>query len=255
MNAEEYRFLYELEEGHWWFVGMRKIVAALLDPFILPGPLRILDVGCGTGLMLSWWRGRRGTESVFGADISPVALQFCTRRGLRLLAQASVAGLPFAAESFDVVTTFEVLDWFTTEKVQGPVSELSRVLRPGGLLVLRVPAFEWLYSEHDKAIGTVHRYTAPELRQALVAQGLVLERLTYANALLFPLAVAWRWLHRSPGPAPQSDVRPLPKGLHWLNLPLTGLLALEAAWLRHITWQLPFGLSLLAVARKGSGRH
>lgn len=255
MNAEEYRFLYELEEEHWWFVGMRKIVAALLHPFILPGPLRVLDVGCGTGLMLSWWRDRRATVSAFGADISPVALQFCARRGLRLLAQASVTGLPFSGESFDVVTSFEVLDWFTPENVKGPVSELSRVLKPGGWLLLRVPAFEWLYSEHDKAIGTVHRYTAPELRQALVAQGLVLERLTYANALLFPLAVAWRWLHRSPRAEPQSDVRPLPKGLRWLNFLLAGVLACEAAWLRYVPWPLPFGLSLIAVARKGPGRN
>jgi ubiquinone/menaquinone biosynthesis C-methylase UbiE len=255
MSPEEFKALYELEEGYWWFVGMRRIVAALLDPFLVPGPLRILDVGCGTGLMLSWWQERPGTERIFGADPSPVALQFCARRGHQLLARASVTGLPFPSESFDLVTCFEVLDWFSVEKVKGPASELSRVLKPGGLLFVRVPAFERLYSEHDRAIGTVHRYTAPELRQALVAQGLVLERLTYANALLFPLAAVWRWLHRSPRPDPQSDVRPLPKGLRWLNLPLTGLLALEAAWLRCFPWRLPFGLSLIAVARKGSGRH
>lgn len=255
MSPEEFRALYELEEGHWWFVGMRKITAALLRSLLPPAGLQIVDVGCGTGLMLTWLRENCGAERVFGADINPVALRFCSRRGHRLLVRASVTDLPFRSETFDLATSSEVLDWLPVEKVQDAVSELCRALKPAGLLLVRVPAFQWLYSEHDMAIRTVHRYTAPELRQALAAQGFVVERLTYANTFLFPLAIAWRWLHRWPRGEPQSEVRPLPKGLRWLNPLFTGLLALEAAWLRNFSWRLPFGLSVIAVARKGPSRR
>lgn len=254
MNPEEYRLLYELEEHHWWFVGMRKITAALLDRFLAPGPLRILDAGCGTGFMLTWLKRYGGNGRIWGVDISADALGFCHRRGERFLTQASLTALPFPAESFDLATTFDVLDELAPEMAAQALSELARVLKKGGLLLVRVPAFQWLASDHDRAIGTVHRYRAGELADRLVAQGLELERVTYANTLLFLLAVLWRLLHRSAGPRPRSDVKPLPRGLQWLHPLLVACLALEGAWLRTLPWPLPLGLSVLALARKPLAR-
>src|SRR5579859_3088750 len=193
MNSDEYKFLYELEERHWWFVGMRKITAALLDPVVGSRPLRILDAGCGTGFMLSWLRRKYGqNEQVVGLDISRDALGFSRRRGEHSLVQASVANLPFPGNVFNLVVSFEVLDWFPPEMAATAFSELARVLKPGGVLFIRLPAFQSLYSGHDRAILTAHRYTRKELVQCLEAQGLTLVRTTYANTLLFPVAVFWR---------------------------------------------------------------
>lgn len=253
MTPEEYRFLYELEEHHWWFVGMRRITAALLDSFVVPGPLRILDAGCGTGFMLSWLRKYCGNRHVVGLDISSDALHFSRQRGEKLLVRDSVADLPFPADTFDLIISLDVVDEFSMEGAAAAYGELARVLKRGGFLFVRLPAFQCLYSAHDTAIHTVHRYRAGELAQCLVAQGLILERVTYANTILFPVAAIWRLLHRARQGQPRSDVRPLPRSLRWMNPLLVQLLALEAAWLRHFPWRLPFGLSVIAIARKGTG--
>jgi SAM-dependent methyltransferase len=250
MTPEEYRYLYELEEHHWWFRGMRRITAALLDGHLATPPLRILDAGCGTGLMLSWLSARWVDSSSHGIDISSDALRYCSLRGEKLLAQGSIAALPFPSGCFDLVSSFEVLDSFSKGEVRRPFAELARVVKQGGLLLVRVPAFQFLYSQHDRAVYTRHRFRAAEVRARLEEQGLTVERLTYANFFLFPVVVVWRWLRRSDRHDPQSDVRPLPKLLRWLNPVLTGLLAIEAAWLRHLPFPMPFGVSIIVVARK-----
>jgi SAM-dependent methyltransferase len=246
MKSEEYKSLFELEDHFWWFVGMRKITAALLDPLVKSKNLRVLDAGCGTGTMLSWLkRYARGGE-VVGVDLSKEALDFARRRGHQPLIQVSVAELPLASNAFDLVTSFEVLDSFSPERVSAAFSELARVLKPGGILFIRLPAFQSLYSGHDRAVSTVHRYSLQELAQKFKEQGLMPMRLSYANTLLLPVAVIWRWLHREP----HSDVRPLPRGLVWTNAWLARILSLEAAWLRLTRLRLPVGLSVIGMARK-----
>ena len=253
MTPDENEFLYELEERYWWFAGMRKIVAAMLDRAVPAGPLRILDAGCGTGLMLSWLRRHSAGGAIFGLDFSSEALGFSAQRGERRLVEGSIAALPFPNACFDLVTTFDVLDSFEVADVSRPFGELARVLKPGGIILLRVPAFQYLYGRHDRAVYTKHRYRIGELRQRLEAQDLVVERVTYANTILFPVAALWRMLTRSGGGDPQSDVRPLPRVIRWLNPVLAALLGIEAAWLRHTGWRLPFGLSAIALARKPAG--
>lgn len=249
MTPEEYKFLYELEDHYWWFAGMRKITAALLDPVIGPGSLRTLDAGCGTGYMLSWLRrcGRNG--EVVGVDVSRDALDFSRRRAEKSLIQASVTDLPLPNDTFDLVLCFDVLVLFSPDPAAKAFSELARVLKPGGVLFVRVAAFQSLYSSHDQATGTVHRYAREELARCLKAQRLTLLRTTYANALLFPAAVVWRLLRRA-SHGPRSDVRPLPRGMGWMNPLLEGMLSLEAVWLRRLPWRLPVGLSVIGVARK-----
>jgi len=253
MTPDENKFLYELEERYWWFAGMRKIVAAMLDRAMPAGPLRILDAGCGTGLMLSWLRRYSAGGPTFGLDYSSEALGFSAQRGERGLVEGSIADLPFPNACFDLVTTFDVLDSFEVADVSKPFGELARVLKPGGVILLRVPAFQYLYGRHDRAVYTKHRYRTSELQERLAAQGLVVERATYANTILFPVAALWRMLTRSVGGDPQSDVRPLPRAIRWLNPVLAALLGIEAAWLRHTRWRLPFGLSAIALARKPAG--
>jgi SAM-dependent methyltransferase len=229
---------------------MRRIVAALLDPVTGPGSISILDAGCGTGLTMSWLKRYGQRARIFGLDSSPDALHYSRQRDERLLVRGSVAALPFPSKSFDLVVSLDVLDCFSPEEAGRPFGELARVLKEGGLILIRLPAFQFLQSAHDEAIWIVHRYQAGELARSLVQQKLIPERITYANTFLFPVAVIWRLLHRSPRMQAQSDVRPLPRFIRWLNPVFIWILGLEAAWLRHIPYRLPVGLSVIALARK-----
>ncbi len=118
MQAEDYAYLYELEEDLWWFAGMREITSALLNGIIEPDQKRmILDAGCGTGGMISWLKRYAAGGKVFGIDLVSDALKFCHQREQELLAQASATDLPFPDSSFDLVTSFDVLVQYRATKV------------------------------------------------------------------------------------------------------------------------------------------
>src|SRR5688572_24859649 len=109
MQADDYAYLYDLEEDLWWFAGNREITAVLLDPvFSTSAGSMVLDAGCGTGGMMTWLT-RYSPQNVIGIDLSPEALNFCRDRGLETIARASVADLPFPDSVFDLVTSFDVL--------------------------------------------------------------------------------------------------------------------------------------------------
>ncbi|MBI2885883.1 MAG: methyltransferase domain-containing protein [Chloroflexi bacterium] len=245
MEPEEYETIYRLEASHWWYVGMRDISLALLEG-VLPRRegLSILDAGCGTGGMLLAL-ARYGP--VVGLDFSPHALAFCRRRRLSRALQGSVVELPFRDGAFDLVTCFDVLYHLGVADDAAVLTEFSRVLRPGGHLLLRLPAFELLRSAHDAMVHTRHRYTRGEVRAKVAAAGFQVRRLTYANTLLFPVAAAARILQRLLGRAEErvSDVRaasPL------VNTLLRAPLALEARLLPKVP--LPLGLSVVCLAQK-----
>jgi SAM-dependent methyltransferase len=249
MNEPEYRAMYQLEADHWWYVGMRAVTAALVDPLPLPPAPRVLDAGCGTGYNLGWLRAR-GAE-VTGVDAFPTALEFCRRRGERALARASIAALPFPDATFDMVVSFDVVSHVREAAArQASLAEFHRVLRPGGAALVRVAAFEWLRTSHDDHNLTYRRFGAGELRRGLAGAGFESVRLTFANTLLFPAAVVWRLLKRAGIGPPGSDVRDTTRGPDWLNGGLARLLRLEAAYLRRSSAALPFGLSLIGLGRK-----
>lgn len=246
MRTEEYAAMYRVEDSHWWYVGMRHVADALLRRRLngRGGVLDILDAGCGTGGNSAHLRayGR-----VTGIDVSPDALSFARERpGLRL-ARGSVERLPFRSASFDLVVSNDVLCHLQVADDRRATAEFGRVLRPGGVLYLQLPAFEQLRSHHDLAVHTEHRYSREELGHLLLDAGLEVDRLTYANALLFPAAAAWRVAHRRdrPDEVEHSDVHPVPA---LLNSALRAALALEAPVIRRCN--LPFGLSVIGVARR-----
>lgn len=243
MNPGEYRRLFEAEETHWWFVGMRAITDALLTG-VLEGrngaPPLILDAGCGTGSNLEHFI-RYGRA--FGIDVSQEALNFCRVRGVQV-ARASVLTLPFGDEAFDCVASFDVLyhRWIEDDGVA--IKELCRTLRPGGILLLRLPALEMLRGAHDEAVHTRHRYTRSEVRKLLDKEGLETIRVTYSMSLLLPFLVLRRSLDRLTG-STDSDVAFLPPPLEWT---FRQVLTFEARMLKHVS--LPLGASLYALARK-----
>lgn len=249
MEREEYRRLFELEDHLWWFAGMRAISLTLLDRFLGPPvrsssrELRILDAGCGTGGMLPHL-GRYGR--VVGCDISAHALGFAQRRREGYLVRGSLLRLPFSPQSFDVVTSFDVIYHQAIPDDEQALAEMARVLRPRGTLLLRVPAHDRLRSGHDRAVHTRHRYSRKELHQKLRRAGLRPVFLTYANGLLFPVALVKRLGERLlPDTNEGSEVKPVSRSLNCL---LTSVLRLEALALRHV--RLPIGLSVVAVAER-----
>jgi ubiquinone/menaquinone biosynthesis C-methylase UbiE len=257
MQSADYAYLYELEESFWWFAGMRHITAALLDQLCPPEHDRlILDAGCGTGGILSWLARYAGNGRVVGIDLVDTALGFCRQRNPEMLVQASVQALPFAESSFDLLTSFDVLVQLpVSESDRVAISEMYRVLKPGGLAFVRVAAHEWMKSGHDQALGTTHRYSLNELAGKMKQCGFEVLRETYANSLPMPLAMFRRLVLKRIGLAsPGSDVKPLPAGADWLNSALTGMLKAEAGWLRRPGAKLFMGLSAICVAQKPLAR-
>jgi SAM-dependent methyltransferase len=244
VNPEEYARMYEAEERQWWYAGMRALSFALLSrhwpPASASGPPLILDAGCGTGNNLrhlaAWGRP-------VGVDLSPQALRLSRERGVAA-AGGSLMALPFAAGSFDCVTSFDVIyhRWVTDDA--GAVREMARVLRRGGLVLVRVPALRALWGAHDEAVHSRHRYTRAELRALLEGEGLSILRMTYGNAFLLPLVAARRTLDRLTG-RHGSDVGFLPAPLEWA---FRNVLRAEALLLRRLS--LPLGTSLFGLARK-----
>jgi len=253
MQASDYADMYAIEESMWWFVGMRDITAALLDPICPSGTSRmILDAGCGTGANLVWLERYSGHGRVIGLDLVADALRFCRTRGHKNLVQASVTGIPFANETFDLVTSFDVLVQVEGEgSDEQALDEMFRVLREGGIAFVRVAAYEWMRSGHDEALGTQRRYELGELVERMERAGFRVLRTTYANSLLLPVAVLRRLVLKRIGLADRgSDVKPLKPEFDRLNLLLAGLLRREAHWLRNPKARLRAGLSAICVAEK-----
>jgi SAM-dependent methyltransferase len=224
----------ERSATHWWHTGMRANTRAFTG--LLQG--RVLDIGCGPGQELAELPS--GAWGV-GADLyfPPGALQTSRSR----LARADAGQLPFAEGVFDWVLALDVLEQRLVVPGQA-LSEARRVLRPGGRLVIRVPAHPWLYGPHDVFWGGGKRFRRSELTALLTEAGFSIRRVSYANTLLFLPAVAARLLGRTTGVG-SDDMRPMPGPI---NRGLLAALMLEARWLAR--YNLPYGLSLLCLAER-----
>ena len=251
MERAEYEVMAAVEAQHWWYGGMRAIAATLLDPlYRYRRNLRVLDAGCGTGGN-AVFLGRYG--KVVGIDIAPEAMTYGAEHLPAALARASVLNLPFADASFDLVTSFDVLYHRAVPDEMVALREVRRVLAPLGRLLIRLPAYEFLRSKHDRAVHTRRRYTAREVRELLGAAGFFVERCSYVNTLLFPLPLAQRLVERAAPAAERADsdlaLPPAP-----LNAALRWPMAIEAAWLA-TGGAFPFGLSIVALAHANKYEH
>ena len=235
------------ERDHFWFRGFRQFVTPLLQQAANDRPgLRLLDCGCGTGSNL---RLLEGYGLAWGFDLTWSGLAIARREGLNRVARASVAHVPFAADTFDIVTSFDVLYCLETAVEEAAVCEMWRVLKPGGSLVVNVAGMDILKGNHSVLSAELRRYSRSSLRALLEQAGFVIEHLTYTNAALFPITLAVRLAQRLMGLAAEEDalgeisVPPAP-----VNAILSAALSAEARVQRVMT--LPFGSSLLCLARK-----
>lgn len=246
MYPDEYRVMRELEDTYWWYRGMRSITATVIGRRAAPSPQGLcLDVGCGTGAnleFLSRWC------QCLGLEINPHAMPFLAGRGVTGVVMASADRIPFPDNTFDLITAFEVIQ--SIDNDVAALCEMRRTLKPGGCLIVREAAFNFLYGEHDQAVGNHRRYTRRMLIDRMSEVGLKVIWTSYANFFLFGPILALRTLRRvfgeRKGADPRSDFRFTPGAL---NPILYGLLRLEAAWLTRFGF--PFGVSVIAVGKKG----
>ncbi|HYR23001.1 MAG TPA: class I SAM-dependent methyltransferase [Chthoniobacterales bacterium] len=241
MERAEYATMFRVEETHWWYGALHRLIFQVLEAE-LPDwrEKEILDVGCGTGAIL---KQLGNPEKNVGIDVAPEALSFCRQRGLSNIRQGDICALPFADASFDAVICSSVLYHQWVGDIPGAVREMHRVLRPGGVLLINVPAFPFLHSAHDDAVMTARRFRKREIRGLLQKQNFQIRRLTYWTTFLFPLAVAARTLG---GSKMGRDFETA--GTSLVHRAFAQVMALELRLLRNFS--LPFGVALLAVARK-----
>ncbi len=247
MYPDEYRVMFEIEDRYWWYRGIRTLLTHWLERYAPQDRSRsmILDVGCGTGANLDLLRAY---GAAIGVDISEQALMFCHARGIprNRVFLASAADLPFPDAQFDLAISFDVI-CNIADDVRA-FREVARVLKPGARFIVQLPAYQWLWSMHDVAVGHQRRYNAPSLREKLSAVGFEIERMTYANMLLMPLIAAMRMTTRRAkmnGRSIHSDLVALPNAV---NNPLGALFTTEMRAVSRVN--LPYGLSVIALARK-----
>jgi SAM-dependent methyltransferase len=242
------------EDHHAWFAGRTRAILKYLDAEVGPPQTgetrRILDIGAGAGNMA---HHLAHYGQVIGLDYLSRPLAVAQARALDVC-QGAGDGLPFAANSFDLVALLDTVEHIADEF--GVFAEVRRVLKPGGKVIITVPAFMWLWSYNDEINAHQRRYTAPELRQKLEISGLRVTRLSYNNFFLFPLIAGMRMIRpEKPDLASphlsedeevyQVEMEPIPEPA---NSILHGVGWLEAELLQRV--ELPIGVSVICVAEK-----
>lgn len=237
---------HRLEETHWWFRGRREMVRSLVKRIQPDRQANILEIGCSGGVLIRQLRAD-GYQRVTGIDISPDAIAICLKAGLD--AQLMDASrLAFPADSFDVITASDILEHLADETQA--LREWGRVLKPGGALVIFVPAFQFLWSHHDTVNKHFRRYTRAGLIQVLQTNGFKIERGSYWNVSLFlPVAAVRMLMRKMSPPGRQGEVGDLEQPPALANEALIRLLALENRCLR-LGFNAPWGVSVMVLARK-----
>lgn len=218
---------------YWWYAARNDLLRAGLGRYV-GDPARVLDVGSADGPSARWLPQDGKVAVDLDARGLVAGRDVC----------ASALALPFGDATFDVVAAFDVVEHCEPESQA--LAELTRVLRPGGRLLVSVPAYQWAWSDHDVRAGHHRRYTRRRLVAALEGQGLEVQRATHAFALVFPMFVAERALRRVRPPGPAADRLPRPTPA--LDRLLRGLCRRETGLLGRR--DLPVGSSILAAALK-----
>ena len=265
MNTDEYLKLAEVEDQMWYFRSLHAHVDRELTKAVVQGgalcPQRagssqgapqpvaenafhLLDAGCGTGGLILRLRAAHPEWKFSGIDFMPIACELARKRcgpdvDLRV---ASITELPFADESFDAVVSADVVCQVDNPEVAA--AEFFRVLRPGGIVIINVPAYMWMWSYHDDSCQTKHRYTRPEIDALLQGAGFNERKTTHWNALPFPVVWAKRKLFRTSRDT--SDVKEYPR---IVDAGFGALMSFEHAWLR-AGGRWAWGTSVFGVARK-----
>jgi SAM-dependent methyltransferase len=231
-----------LEERHWWFVGRRHLFSKELARLSVPPGARVLDVGSGTGSNVRLCQ-ERGFGHCTGLDLSLRALAHAQRKGLGPSAVADVNRIPARSSSYDIVLATDIIEH--VEDDGAAMQELARVARPGGHILLTVPAFKVLWGGNDDVSHHLRRYRRPQIRDLVRDAGLEMRACYYFNALLFAPVLVTRRMMRLLKARPRSEVAMTPAALNGI---------LKWVFCRDVELSSrlhpPFGVSLLALVEK-----
>jgi ubiquinone/menaquinone biosynthesis C-methylase UbiE len=230
--------LYEQEKFYWWHRGKRSIVRKNLQTYRRGKKITILDIGCGTGMLL---KELPSDDFVWGLDSSDQALDFCRKRGFSRLKKGMLGKkLPFRNKEIDVILMLDVLEHVGNE--QKALEEIARILKPGGLVIITVPAYQSIYSYWDKMLGHYRRYNSGTLNKLFITNNFQKLKLSYFYSFLLPTAIIFRFIKHLFGKNFSSDFVKLPLVIHEL---LFRLCQFETALISK--FPLPFGLSIIGV--------
>jgi SAM-dependent methyltransferase len=243
MDPRYERGTISVEDDHWWYRGRRRIVLDAIARLGPPPAAELLDAGCGSGRNMV---DLAAFGHVTGVDPADYSVERARERGVGTVVQAGLEALPLEDASFDVVTCLDVIEHLDDDV--GALRELVRVTRPGGSLVVTVPAYPRLWSSHDEVNHHRRRYTRRSLRGAALAAGWTVARLSAFNSLLLPPIALYR-ATESLRPRRERDASDFEATPGWANPLLERVLLGEAALIRRGI-DLPAGLSLLAVLRR-----
>jgi SAM-dependent methyltransferase len=243
LNKAEYATMAERERAYWWHIGRLHII----DTYIrhakgTKSKLKILNVGSGTGGTIDMLEKHGVTDNV---DISNDAIKFMKQRGYTRITKVKDTKLPFKDKTYDIVGAFDVLEHI--DKQVDALKEWKRVLKDPGAIIITVPAYQWLWTDHDVSLHHKRRYTIKRLAEAGKQAGLKIDKKTYAITFSLPLVVGFRFLNKALGRKTDSETSyvNVPK---WLNTLFSKLLYLEAKV--HRIMPFPAGTSVLVVFRK-----
>lgn len=241
MEHQVYEQMAAVEADHWWYRSRRRIFSSVLKRFVSANPDIALDFGCGTGgnfALLNF------CHHVFGVDAHPESVSRAAEKA-PVVRYSDVEGWPVATNAVDLISAFDVIEHIDDDLKAMKMLRFS--LKPAGRMIVSVPAYQWLWSEHDERLHHKRRYTAAQLREVGVKAGFELEYLTYHNSLLLPLSILLRLLSRvTRGKLAVNEDR-VPHPL--INKTLEIFYASESHLIKRGI-RLPFGLSVLAVFTK-----
>lgn len=242
MEQAEYKNMYHAEDTHFYYVSLHKTILALVKKYKTQKKLTILDAGCGTGRLAELMKP---LGQVTGIDMSDEALGFAKKRGVKVI-KASITDLPFKENTFDLVTSIDVIVSKSIKNDMDAFNEIYRVLKPGGILILRLSAIPWLKVSHDKFVHSNKRYSKRLLKEKLEKAGFSIEKITYMNALLAPVGIGQHFYEKIV--PPKENHSSIKEMNQFLNTSIEKILTTESQLMNTIS--LPFGLGVLAVARK-----
>jgi len=242
MKKTEYSRMAHHERTYWWHLGRLKIINTYIANHASGKKnMKILNVGCGTGGTLNMLEKFGAVENV---DVSDEAIAFMKKSGYKVKKVEGIK-LPYKDNTFDLVGAFDVLEHI--EHDEDALKEWLRVLKPGGFVVMTIPAHQWLWSDHDVSLHHFRRYTTKEVKNKAKNAGLHPKRVSYAIAFSVPLIIGFRVMNKLLNRKVDSETSyvPVPK---FVNSFFTNLLTVEAA--SHKVIKLPIGTSVIASLEK-----
>lgn len=249
MNKVEYDVMYNVEDGYWWYKALHHMILRLIRKETSgknPADIKILDCGCGTGGMLATLKPRYPWAT--GFDLSEDAVKFCHKRGYKDVKKMSITEISYPKKSFDIVYSLDVVCNLEMKDFAKAMNGILSALKPGGVFIFNLPAFDAMQSEHDRAVGIFRRFRRNTLRKELQAAGFEVEKINYRVSCLFPLIWVIRMIKKSKKvdvKEAHSDLKPLPGPINGF---LTGLFKMENVLVQYLP--SPFGLSVFGVVRK-----